>query len=392
MQNPTTNGAKHVYLDHAASTPLAEPVWEAMLPWLKAPGNASSIHHYGRQLKTAIEKARRTVADLLGVAPAEIVFTSGGTEADNFAIKGSVLYRGVRRILTSPLEHHAVLHAAEACQAHGATVALLPVDETGALDLAELEHRLKTDDTPTLVSLMHANNEVGTLYDIADLGEICQANGAIFHSDTVQTVGLFARNWSTTPVDYITAGAHKFNGPRGVGFLYCAPGCAMKPLLDGGAQERNQRGGTEYVAGIVGLAKALELALSAADRKRAKLQERKDYFWMGLKNLYADRVLLNGPQEVTAGHPGILNVAFPGHFDGMLPMALDVKGVACSGGSACSSGSVSGSHVLSGLGYGSVRIGNSVRFSFGALTTFEELDFALQAVAEAVGTPEPAKA
>ena len=366
----------HVYLDHAATTPLRPAVLDAMLPVLQHTfGNPSSIHHHGRQAKALLEQARKEVAAALGAVPAEIFFTSGGTEADNMALHCAIRDLGVRRILSSPLEHHAVLHTIEAlCEGgrvHHEHVALHP---NGHIDLQDLERRLADSSEKTLVSLMHGNNEIGNLLDLEAVCALCQQYGAYFHCDTVQTVGHYPINVRHTPVTFLAGAAHKFNGPKGVGFLYMAAGTPMKPLLHGGAQERNMRGGTENLAGIVGLAAALRLSLERMEAKRAHLEGLKAYFMAALRESFPG-VRFNGDAEGESLYT-VLNVNFPpsDQADTLL-MMLDIHGISCSAGSACSSGSEVGSHVLRALGVEAGR--PCIRFSFGGSTTQAELDYTL---------------
>lgn len=369
-----------VYLDNAATTYMLPEVLEAMMPFLTTlQGNPSSVHGHGREVRAAIETARKTVAQCMGCSPAEIIFTSGGTEADNMAIKGAVAGLDVQRIITSPLEHHAVLHAAEHCAHHkGADLVMLTPDSRGNLDLNELENLLK-DGKKTLVTLMHGNNEIGTLNDLAAIGNLCRQYGALFHTDAVQSVGHLPLNMSQLPVDYLSASAHKFNGPKGVGFLYRnANAPALPVFIDGGGQERNQRAGTENVPAIIGMARALELATQQMDAHMQHLESLKAYFVEKLRALIPG-VDFNGEIAPGKSLPTVLNVALPGEDDeSMLLMNLDIYQISASGGSACTSGSTTLSHVLAGIGHSRVRAANSVRFSFAPQTTKEEIDYTLE--------------
>lgn len=378
-----------VYLDHAASTPLDPVVLEAMLPWLQGGvGNPSSIHRHGRQLRAAIEKARKTIAEVLGASPSEIVFTSGGTEADNLALRSAAALTGARTYISCPTEHHAVTHTLECLAEHtGARLVWLGVTPEGRIDLAELEAALHAaaDDarrhgvaTSALVSLMHANNETGTLHPLAEIAALCQAYGAVYHSDTVQTLGLMPVQVNAVPVDLIVGAAHKFYGPRGAGFLYRSPRVVLPPQITGGGQERNVRAGTENVAGIVGLAVALERAATHAADHRHHLQTLKTYF---LTNLQAaiPGIRLNGCADPVLAMPSVANVAFPGTDpEALLLYHFDLHGVSVSGGSACTSGSAVPSHVLSAMGFDAVHIAHSLRFSFGVPTTEADLDRAIE--------------
>lgn len=364
---------RKVYFDNAATTPMAPEVFEAMVPYMRDHfGNPSAIHSYGRKTRAAVEQARRTVAGLLNCAPGEIIFTSGGTEADNMVLKGVVRDRGVRHIITSPIEHHAVELVADQMGRGGeARVHWLRLLPDGRPDTVHLEDLLKaTQGEGVLVSFMHANNEIGTRIDLHAVGSLCHAYGALFHSDTVQTMGHYPFDLAQTPVDYITCAAHKFHGPKGVGFLYMRSSSTFKASILGGSQERNMRAGTENIYGIVGLARALELATVDMDHHRLHVQ--------GLKDLMKKRLLEAFPGVLFNGDAGpdslytVLSVCFP--EDGkseMLVYNLDIEGVACSGGSACSSGSNKGSHVLGALYPG--RPGGNIRFSFSRYNTEEEV-------------------
>lgn len=363
-----------IYLDNAATTPLAPEVFEAMVPVLREQfGNPSSIHAFGRQTRAVVERARRKVAELLQCTPGEIIFTSGGTEADNMVLHSCVRDLGVKHIITSAIEHHAVeLTATRIGEQAGVLVHWVRLEPDGKPDVSHLRELLaRTRGQGVLVSLMHANNEIGTRIDLDGIGALCREHGALFHSDTVQTMGHYAFDLSTLPVDFITCAAHKFHGPKGVGFLYMRSGAGLKPMILGGSQERNMRGGTENIAGIVGLAKAMELAYS-------HLKDHQDHV-SGLKEHMRRRLIdsipgvaFNGDTSTEALYT-VLNVRFPD--DGkaeMLIYNLDIEGIACSGGSACSSGSNKGSHVLAAL-YPDVT-GANIRFSFSRYTTREDVD------------------
>jgi len=368
-----------VYLDNAATTPIASEVVEAMLPVLKDGfGNPSSTHFYGRQTKALIETARRTVSKLLNCQASEIIFTSGGTEADNMALYSSVNQLGVKHIITSSIEHHAVGHTAESIQAEGlARVSYVKLDENGTVDLADLERLLNTEDK-TLVSLMHANNEIATLLPLKEVSTLCRKYNAYFHSDTVQTMGHYAFDLKELDIDFITCAAHKFHGPKGIGFLYVNKNVKAEALIHGGAQERGLRGGTENVYGIVGLAKAMELAYDDVEGHQRHVQGLKSYMIDQLKSIFPD-ISFHGQTDPSKALYTVLNVCFPKtEKAGMLLFTLDLKGVAVSGGSACSSGATKGSHVLEGINADMTR--PNVRFSFSRFTTKEEIDFALEQV------------
>jgi cysteine desulfurase len=381
---------KNVYLDNAATTPLDPEVLQAMLPYLQQHhGNPSAIHSFGRTTRAAVETARRTVASLLNCSPGEIVFTSGGTEADNMAIIGSVRDLGVEHIITSPIEHHAVEYVAHALEKSGqARAHWLKVHADGQPDLAHLEALLSAHPK-ALVSLMHANNEIGTRIDLHAVGTLCRKYNALFHSDTVQTMGHYRFDLEQLPVDFVTCAAHKFHGPKGIGFLYMRNGATLKPMILGGSQERNMRAGTENIYGIVGLAKAMEVAYRDLEEHVRHVS--------GLKQYMKRRLVETMPGVGFNGDPSenslytVLSVNFldDGKSE-MLIYNMDIEGVACSGGSACSSGSNKGSHVLGHL-YPE-RPGANVRFSFSRFTTKEEVDRAVEVLMKVFGVVPMAKA
>ena len=362
-----------IYLDNAATTAIDEKVLEAMLPVMKEHfGNPSSIHGFGRQARAIIEKARKQVAGYLNVSPAEIFFTSGGTEADNMAIRCAINDLGIKHAITSKIEHHAVLHTLEAMQKAGTIqLSFVNLTENGHVDLEHLEELLKNNER-SFVSLMHANNEIGNLLDLEKVGELCKQNNAIFHSDTVQTMSHYLFDLQKTPIDFLTCSAHKFHGPKGIGFLYVNSNVRIKPLIYGGAQERNMRGGTENIYGIAGLAKAMEIALEQVDEHHNHIQGLKTYM---IEQLEANipGVEFNGDAKGKSLYT-VLNVCFPKTDMGdMLLFNLDIDGIAASGGSACSSGSQQGSHVLTEVQLDKER--PSVRFSFSKYNTKAEIDY-----------------
>lgn len=365
-----------VYFDNAATTPIHPQVVEVMIPLLRDHfGNPSSIHAFGREVKSAVEGARKKVANLLHVSPAEIFFTSGGTEADNMAIRCSIHDLGITHAITSPIEHHAVLHTLEDMAERGEVkLSLVEVDRQGRINMQHLEELLK-NNPGSFVSLMHANNEIGTVIDLKETGELCRRYNAVFHSDTVQTMGHFPFDLSDLPVDFITGAAHKFHGPKGVGFLYINHRLKIKPFITGGAQERNMRGGTENIYGIVGLATALEISCRDMEEDQRHVESLKDYMMERLKQEIPG-VTFNGAVE-SGNLYTVLNVSFPPHeHSEMLLFNLDIAGIACSAGSACSSGSNTGSHVLKGIKADPSR--PSVRFSFSRFNTREEVDYVLE--------------
>lgn len=371
---------QRIYLDNAATTAVAPEVFEAMVPYLTTfYGNPSSIHSFGRETRAAIEKSRRTIAALLNCTPGEIIFTSGGTEADNMVLGCAVRDLGVKHIITSPIEHHAVeLTAALLAKTQDVLVHWLRLEADGKPDMAHLEELLKrTSGDGALVSLMHANNEIGTRIDLEAVGALCRTHGALFHSDTVQTMAHYRFDLAALPVDFVTCAAHKFHGPKGIGFLFMRNGAGLRPMITGGAQERNMRGGTENLAGIVGLAKAMELAHREMEEHESHIR--------GLKERMKASLLEHIPGVAFNGDSGsdglytVLNVRFPD--DGrseMLLYNLDIEGIACSGGSACSSGSNAGSHVLAAL-YPDVK-GANIRFSFSRYNSSAEVDRTVEAL------------
>jgi len=367
-----------VYFDNAATTPISEEVVQAMVPVLREQfGNPSSIHAEGRQVRALLENARKTVAKCIGASMADVFFTSGGTESNNMAIKCSVRDLGVRRIISSPTEHHCGIHTIETVEREsGVEVVWLPVDSQGRILLADLEHALAAGtDKKTLVSLMHANNEIGTMLDVDGVSALCRQYGALFHTDSVQTIGHFPWDVQKTPVSFLSGAAHKFHGPKGVGFIYINPDNPIHPFIDGGGQERNMRGGTENVYGIVGLAKALELAIAELDTRTEHIRSIRQYMLEQLQESFED-IRFNGDYD---GHClyTVLSASFPpSPKNEMLLLSLDIAGVSASGGSACSSGAEKGSHVLEAIGADPGR--KSIRFSFSHYNTREEVDFVVE--------------
>jgi cysteine desulfurase len=370
-----------IYLDNAATTPLDKEVMQAMIAVMENNyGNPSSIHAHGREVRTLVEKARKTVASILNTAPANIFFTSGGTEADNTAIKCAIEDYQIKHAITSKIEHHAVGHTLEMMAKKGLIkLSYVNIDSKGVIDYGHLEQLLKENER-SFVSLMHANNELGTLTDIDRVGELCETFNAIFHSDTVQTMGHYPHDLSKLKAHFIVCAAHKLHGPKGVGFLYVNPSIKINPFIFGGAQERNMRGGTENVYGIVGLAKALELAYDGMKEHQNHIQNLKNYMMAALSDALAE-IEFNGETEEGCSLYTVLNVRFPKmDMADMLLFNLDINGISASGGSACSSGSNIGSHVLTAIGADPER--PSIRFSFSKFNTKEEIDFVILKVKE----------
>lgn len=366
-----------IYFDNAATTSLDPQVLESMMPYLTEKfGNPSSIYSYGRETRMAVEQARKTVAKILNAHPAEIFFTSGGTESSNTAIMSAVRDLGCRHIITSPIEHHAVSHSVEhldkACLAKVSYVKLLP---NGHVDLEDLERLLAAADQKTLVTLMHANNEIGNILDMHAVGNLCQRYNAIFHSDTVQTVGHFPFDLRNTPVHFITGAAHKFHGPKGTGLLYINENVSIKPFIHGGGQERNMRAGTENIYGIVGLAKALELATAAYEEESASIRALKYYMHDELAK-HIPGTTFNGDVMGNSLYT-VLSASFPrSEKSEMLLFNLDINNICASGGSACTSGVEQGSHVIRAINDDPNKV--TVRFSFSKQNTKEEVDTVVQ--------------
>lgn len=369
-----------VYLDNAATTQLDREVFDAMTPYmLDHYGNPSSIHAHGRETRSAIEKARKKVADLLHAAPSELFFTSGGTEADNTAIRCSIEAYNITHAITSRLEHHAVLHTLQELEKRGQiTLSYVQTDEHGNIDLAHLEELLKTNKQ-SLVSLMHGNNEISNLTDIQAVGEICQYYDAIFHSDTVQTMAHYPHDLSQLKAHCIVGSAHKFHGPKGVGLLYIKKGHKICPLLHGGSQERNMRGGTENLYGIIGMAKALEIGYAHMEEHRKHITALKQRMIEGFSSKIPGVQFNGASASLDKSLYTVLNVSFPASAENdMLLFNLDIHKISASGGSACSSGAALGSHVLSALNADQSR--GSVRFSFSKFNTEEEIDYVVDKI------------
>ncbi len=364
---------QRIYFDNAATTPLAPEVLEAMMPYLTEKfGNPSSIYSYGRETRLAIEQARKSVAKNLGAKPAEIFFTSGGTESSNTVLNAAITDLGCKHIISSPIEHHATLHTVtHLAKLHNLKLSFVQILPNGHIDMDHLAALLAATTEKTIVTIMHANNEIGTMIDIAAVGQLCKQYGAYFHSDTVQTVGHFPFELSQLPVDFITGAGHKFHGPKGVGILYINENVKISPLVHGGSQERNMRAGTENLYGIVGFAKALELATEKHEEERAYIQSLKQYLH--------DQLIAKIPTVSFNGDPfgrslyNLLSVNFPkNEKTEMILFNLDMHHVCASGGSACSSGAQQGSHVINALNKGSEIV--TVRFSFSKQNTKAEID------------------
>jgi cysteine desulfurase len=376
-----------IYLDNAATTPLDPEVFEAMKPFMMEDfGNPSSTHAHGRKVRAAIESARKKIAELLNCTPGEIIFTSGGTEADNTLIISGIQTYGIQHAISSPIEHHAVTHTLETLEKKGIVqLHHVNLDQKGHVDLAHLESLLQQYPN-ALISLMHANNEIGNLLDIQRVGQLAEQYKAFFHSDTVQTMGHYRHDLKTLHICGMTAAAHKFHGPKGTGFMYIRKDRKIGQFIHGGAQERNMRGGTENTYGIIGLAKALEIAYRDMDEHQRYITGLKSRMIEKLKqeipgvNFHGDSANLEGSLYT------VLNVSLPESDENeMLLFNLDLQGISASGGSACSSGATTGSHVLGALYPNSKR--GAIRFSFSKYNTPEEIDFAVEKLAEIFRIP-----
>jgi cysteine desulfurase len=368
---------RNVYLDHNATTPLDPEVFEAMKPYLIGEfGNASSIHGWGQRAKAAVEEARENVARLVGARPAEIVFTSGGTESDNTAIRGVVeaalARRGRTHLVTTTIEHHAVLHSAQALERRGVPVAWVAANQDGMIDPAAVERAITAETA--LISVMHANNELGTVQPVEEIGRIARSHRITFHTDAVQSVGKIPVSVDQLGVSLLSLSAHKLHGPKGVGALYVRKGTPLLPLMLGGHHERDRRAGTENVAGIVGLGKAAELALERMEQDERRITILRDRLEAGIRRAIS-RASVNGeksPRMATTS-----SVSFEGVEGEGLVISLDLKGIACSTGAACSSGSLEPSHVLAAIGKNREQARSTVRFSLGRTTTEEDIEYTL---------------
>ena len=362
-----------IYLDHNATTPVDRAAAEAMMRALDHLfGNASSVHYYGQQAKAAIDDARSAVAALVGAEPAEVIFTSGGTEADNFAIRGAaeaLEVTGRKHLITSGIEHEAVLNTFKALAKRGWRTTVLPLDASGVVAPERLRDAM-TDDT-ALVSIMHANNEIGTIQPIAELAAIAHGRGALFHTDAVQSAGKIPVSVRALGVDLLALSGHKFYGPKGIGALWAKRGVRLSPFLSGGKQERNRRAGTENVPGAIGMGVAARLALEKMDAESARLSALRDRLEQGILSAVSNTEV-NGSREVRV--PNTTNISFDRIEAESLLIALDLEGVAVSTGSACSSGTLEPSHVLKAMNLSSHRAQNSIRFSLGASNTEEQID------------------
>ena len=372
----------NVYFDNAATTPISKKVLDKMIPYMEDGfGNPSSIHKRGREIKSVIEKSRSKVADILSCEPGEIFFTSGGTEADNMFIINTVLEKKIDTIITSKVEHHAVLHCCDYLnKTQNINIKYVSINDNGEVDLDELE-KITSNNKNSLVSLMHGNNEIGNINDLKTISKICEKNNVVFHSDTVQTVGHYAIDLNKINIQGIVGSAHKFHGPKGIGFLYLNNKHKISPFIHGGAQERNMRGGTENVYGIVGLSEALTLAYENMATHKEKIIELKSHMIESLRQKVKG-VKFNGlSSDLDNSLYTVLNASIPNVDDQqMFLFNLDINNIAASAGSACSSGSDSGSHVLKEIKTEEGFV--NVRFSFSKYNSIEEVDYVINKIVE----------
>jgi cysteine desulfurase len=373
---------RKIYLDYAATTPIRPEVWSAMEPYLKEIyGNPSSLHSFGRESRTAIESAREKVAKAISAKPEEIIFTSGGTESNNMVLKGVAfaLQDKGKHIITTPIEHHAVLEPLHFLEKLGFEITYLPVDKYGLVDPDDLKKAIRKDTI--LISIMHANNEIGTIEPIKELTQIAKERDVYFHTDAVQTVGHIPVNVNDLGVDFLSISAHKFYGPKGIGALYIRKGTKVYPLLHGGEQEGRRRAGTENLAGIVGMGKAIELAVSEIEIEMNRLIELRDFFISEVERRIPD-AYLNGHREKRL--PNNINFSFAYVEGEALLLNLDMEGIGVSTGSACSSSSLEPSHVLSAIGVPVELVHGSLRFTLGLWTTKEDLEYTLDVLEKIV--------
>ena len=370
----------NVYFDNAATTPISKKVLDKMIPYMEDGfGNPSSIHKRGREIKSVIEKSRSKVADILSCEPGEIFFTSGGTEADNMFIINTVLEKKIDTVITSKVEHHAVLHCCDYLnKTQNINIKYVSINDNGEVDLDDLE-KITSNNKNSLVSLMHGNNEIGNINDLKAISKICEKNNVIFHSDTVQTVGHYAIDLNKINIQGIVGSAHKFHGPKGIGFLYLNNKHKISPFIHGGAQERNMRGGTENVYGIVGLSEALTLAYENMATHKEKIIELKSHMIESLRQKVKG-VKFNGlSSDLDNSLYTVLNASIPNVDDQqMFLFNLDINNIAASAGSACSSGSDSGSHVLKEIKTEEGFV--NVRFSFSKYNSIEEVDYVINKI------------
>ncbi len=370
-----------IYFDNAATTEISEKVISEMMKAMKVNyGNPSSTHSHGRNSKAILELSRKTIAEKFNVNPKEIIFTSGGTESNNMIIKTVVIAQNIQRIISTKIEHKAVLNSIESiAKERGITILFLDVDEYGLPNKQQLIEYLENSNEKTLVSLMHINNETGTMIDLEEFGKICKSNNALFHSDTVQTIGHYNIDLDKINIDFMTCSAHKFHGPKGVGFAYIKNGQTVKPLIEGGAQERGYRGGTESIHNIVGLKTAIDISYENLENDSKKIKELKGHFIKTVMKRIPE-TKINGKHNINESSYAILNLCLPIKSDKktILNFKLDLAGISCSSGSACQSGSSQPSHVLSEMLSDDDMKKISLRFSFSKFNTIKEVDYVVE--------------
>ena len=370
-----------IYFDNAATTEISEKVISEMMKAMKVNyGNPSSTHSHGRNSKAILELSRKTIAEKFNVNPKEIIFTSGGTESNNMIIKTVAIAQNIERIISTKIEHKAVLNSIESiAKERGVTILFLDVDEYGLPNKQQLKEHLENSDEKTLVSLMHINNETGTMIDLEEFGKICKSNNALFHSDTVQTIGHYNIDLDKINIDFMTCSAHKFHGPKGVGFAYIKNGQTVKPLIEGGAQERGYRGGTESIHNIVGLKTAIDISYENLENDSKKVKELKDHFIKTVMERIPE-TKINGKHNINESSYAILNLCLPINSDKktILNFKLDLAGISCSSGSACQSGSSQPSHVLSEMLSDDDMKKISLRFSFSKFNTIKEVNYVVE--------------
>ena len=370
-----------IYFDNAATTEISEKVISEMMKAMKVNyGNPSSTHSHGRNSKAILELSRKTIAEKFNVNPKEIIFTSGGTESNNMIIKTVVIAQNIERIISTKIEHKAVLNSIESiAKERGVTILFLDVDEYGLPNKQQLTEHLENSDEKTLVSLMHINNETGTMIDLEEFGKICKSNNALFHSDTVQTIGHYNIDLDKIDIDFMTCSAHKFHGPKGVGFAYIKNGQTVKPFIEGGDQERGYRGGTESIHNIVGLKTAIDISYENLENDSKKVKELKDHFIKTVMKRIPE-TKINGKHNINESSYAILNLCLPINSDKktILNFKLDLAGISCSSGSACQSGSSQPSHVLSEMLSDDDMKKISLRFSFSKFNTIKEVDYVVE--------------
>ncbi len=376
---------KNIYLDNAATTPILPEVIDVITnAMVHFYGNPSSTHQIGRKSKSLVETARKNIAKQFNAASNEIIFTAGASEADNLILRNAVTNLGVTTIISSKIEHHAILHTIDnLVKEFNIHVSWVDLDERGGVNYTHLEELLKQSDEKKLVSLMYVNNEIGNVLDLKKVSDLCIANNALFHSDAVQGIGHFKIDIKETPIDFFVSSAHKFHGPKGVGFAYIKKGFGVNPILHGGEQEQGARAGTENIHSILGMEKALEITCANLKEESNYIQKIKSYFISELKNNF-EGIEFNGYAESeTKSSYIILNVRFSKEYP-MLIFNLDLKGIAVSGGSACQSGSNKGSHVLNAILDEKEAIKTSIRFSFSKFNTLEEIDYVIKSLKEII--------